>query len=471
MALKRYDAIIIGAGMSGMAAGIRLAMFGKKTLLLERHTIPGGLNSYYQRGKRSFDVGLHALTNFAKLGEKKRPLLKLLRRLKIPYEELQLGEQIYSQIRFPEISLNFTNNIEFLIQEIREYFPHQVDRFRRLVKCIQEFNATSAVNQKYISAKKMVAKFITDPLLLEMIFCPLLIYGSAWENDMDFPQFVIMFQSLFLEGFARPRGGIRSIIRILLKKLEKTGCEVRFKMGVKRILTKNQAVCGVLTDSGERFETDTILSSAGHPETLSLLELQDEKKRDSPRIGKLSFTEGVLCLKQRPQELDQNATIIFYNNASTYHYERPSSFFDQRSAVICFPNNFERDDYSEGLVRLTFMSNYNHWRVLREKSKKAYKQKKAEVLEVAISLVKTILPNWNEDLAFSDIFTPTTITKYTGHFKGTVYGSPDKIRDGRTSIKGLYLCGTDQGFLGIIGSLLSGVTMANLHGPMRGRSF
>ena len=45
----KYDAIVIGAGMSGLAAGIRLAMFDKKVLILEKHSIPGGLNSYYQR--------------------------------------------------------------------------------------------------------------------------------------------------------------------------------------------------------------------------------------------------------------------------------------------------------------------------------------------------------------------------------------------------------------------------------------
>ena len=39
----KYDAIIIGAGMSGLAAAIRLAMFDKKVVVLEKHSIPGGL--------------------------------------------------------------------------------------------------------------------------------------------------------------------------------------------------------------------------------------------------------------------------------------------------------------------------------------------------------------------------------------------------------------------------------------------
>jgi hypothetical protein len=46
---------------------------------------------------------------------------------------------------------------------------------------------------------------------------------------------------------------------------------------------------------------------------------------------------------------------------------------------------------------------------------------------------------------------------------GAVYGSPVKRRDGATGIANLNLVGTDQGLVGVVGALLSGVTMANLH--------
>ena len=42
-----------------------------------------------------------------------------------------------------------------------------------------------------------------------------------------------------------------------------------------------------------------------------------------------------------------------------------------------------------------------------------------------------------------------------------MYGAPDKRLDGAMPFEGLYLCGTDQGFVGIIGAILSGITMAN----------
>ena len=47
-----YDTIIIGAGMSGLAAGIRLAHFDQRVCILERHSAIGGLNSFYRpRGR------------------------------------------------------------------------------------------------------------------------------------------------------------------------------------------------------------------------------------------------------------------------------------------------------------------------------------------------------------------------------------------------------------------------------------
>jgi hypothetical protein len=45
-----------------------------------------------------------------------------------------------------------------------------------------------------------------------------------------------------------------------------------------------------------------------------------------------------------------------------------------------------------------------------------------------------------------------------------VYGSPLKNKSGRTHLDNLFLCGTDQGFLGIVGAMLSGITIANLYG-------
>ncbi len=83
-----YDVAIIGAGLSGLAAGIRLAYFDKHVCILEKHYAYGGLNSYYRLKGREFDVGLHALTNYVPPGVRTTPLPKLLRQLRMSRDEL-----------------------------------------------------------------------------------------------------------------------------------------------------------------------------------------------------------------------------------------------------------------------------------------------------------------------------------------------------------------------------------------------
>src|SRR5437762_4099984 len=131
---SHYTVDIIGAGMSGLSAGIRLAHFGKRVCIFERHNAPGGLNSFYSLNGRKFDVGLHAMTNFVRPGVKGTPLTKLLRQLRIDREEFALCEQKQSRIAFGthgETSLRFTNDFAVFEVEIAEKFPAQIDGFRQ----------------------------------------------------------------------------------------------------------------------------------------------------------------------------------------------------------------------------------------------------------------------------------------------------------------------------------------------------
>lgn len=451
--------------MSGLAAGIRLAMFDKKVVILEKHSIPGGLNSYYQRrnfdkgGIRQFDVGLHALTNFIKKGEKGKPFSKLLKQLRLSYDDFKLCPQTHSKISFPGMELNFSNDFEMLATEVAEKFPQQKDNFVNLVERVRNFNELD-LSLGYQSSREVLRTIISDELLIEMVLCPLLIYGSAWEDDMDFAQFVIMFKSLYFEGFSRPEGGVRTIISLLMKKLEELGAEVRFKAAVNRIITKDGKAIGVNVN-GEELYAPVVLSSIGYPETVRLT----EDINIDPQVGKMTFLESIFIFDKKIPLQSQDSTIIFYNNAPKYAYRPASNYYDSTSAVVCFPDNYQPQNRDgEGTVRITYMANYHHWRDL---DRSAYDAKKEEVGDSALKLVRSLMPGFDGKLLFKDIFSPMTIERYTWHLNGTVYGSTDKTRDGRTPVPGLFIIGTDQGFLGIVGSILSGISMANLHGLMQ----
>ena len=454
-----YDAIIIGAGMAGIAAGIRLAMYDKRVLILEQHNAPGGLNSYYHQNKRAFDVGLHALTNYAARGERRAPLTKLLRQLRIKWDDLQLREQVRSEVQFPGVTLPFTNDFEVLRNAVHEAFPQQVDNFDRFVEHVLAYDNLS-LDVPQIPSRPVLEEFISDPVLIDMLFCPLMYYGSAVEDDMEFGQFCTMFRSILLEGFSRPEGGVRRIVRVLLKRLRDAGGELRFKQGVSQILTQGGKVRGVrLEKSGEEILAPAVISTAGYLETLALTEDGPEPTADD-QPGMLTFMESIICLDVEPKQLGIDQTIIFFNDSERFHYRKPAEALDLRSGVICMPNNYQHDEpLGEGYIRMTSIANYDEWAKLDKPepytaTKMAWHAKQEEVLV-------GLLPDFREHVTYRDVFTPTTIKHYTRHINGAVYGAPRKIKDGLTSVEGLFIAGTDQGFLGIVGAMLSGISIAN----------
>lgn len=481
-----YDCVIIGAGMSGLAAAIRLAMFDVRVLVLERHNAVGGLNSFYALEGRKYDVGLHAMTNYVPSGTKGAPLTKLLRQLRLKHGDFDLAEQFGSRIAFPGFELAFTNDFSVLEAEVARVFPEQADAFLRLVTFLREFDETALVTEEQ-SARACLEHYLGDGPLVDALLLPTCYYGSAREHDMDLTQFAIMFRALFLEGFARPFAGVRQVLRVLRERLRAAGGERRMKCGVRRIHHDGRRATALELDDGSRLTADRVISSIGWAETLRLA---GEHPRETEHyVGPLSFVETIAVVNAVPADLGWKDTIVFFNDAERFTYAQPGDLVDPRSGVICVPNNYHYDDgrsLGEGWLRVTALANYAAWAELRgvgelaadshgfaerlaQEPPVAYTQAKAEwftrlqaqalgFLSGDLDLVRL-----NDLTVARDMFTPTTITRYTGHLNGAIYGSPQKNKPGTTALENVFLCGTDQGFLGITGAMLSGISMANAH--------
>lgn len=476
-----YDVAIIGAGMAGLAAGIRLAHFGKRVCIFERHNAPGGLNSFYAIAGRKYDVGLHAMTNWVPPGVKGSPLGKLLRQLRIDREEFALHPQKRSRIAFGprgETSLAFTNDFPVFEAEVARVFPAQIDGFRKLVALVRTHDDVS-LDARPESAREIVRRHITDTLLEDMLFCPVMYYGSATERDMEFGQFVIMFKALFLEGFARPLDGVRVIIRVLLEKYRRAGGERRMRCGVRRIVAREGRAAALVLDSGEEVAAAQVISTIGAAETERLCagavggpQISESRSQIAPHpVGRLSYCETITVLDREPSALGWgDDTIVFFNDSSRFAYEQAAGLADTRSGVICLPNNFDFPSgrsLPEGLFRCTCLANHDAWAGLPEPEYRAAKERVYG--EIQASALRFLPGGVERGAALraatvaTDMFTPRTIVKFTGHLGGAIYGSPRKVRDGRTPLANVYLAGTDQGFLGIVGAMLSGISMANFH--------
>jgi len=468
--VRKYPLLIIGGGLSGLAAGIRFARFGQKVLILEKHSKAGGLNSYYYRNGRLLETGLHAITNYASPEDKHAPLNRLLRQLKIPRRTVKLRQQKTSEILFPgRANLCFSNDFSMLQLQIAKRFPGSVKQFAQMLTEIDAYDAFAP--RPKVSARTFVATFLQDRLLLEMIFCPLMFYGGSDEDDMDLSQFIILFRAIFQEGFFRPEGTIKDLLGLLLQQYKNFGGEIEFSSGVKEILTENNRISGIRTDAGEVISCDDLISTAGFPETKRLFSVPEaaaafSELPEDKTSGRLSFLESIyLFNKSARNHLPEDRTIIFYNLSEKFSYRRPDDAVDLNSGVICFPDNFERNRQGDTIqMRVTHLANYEKWlHAYQDADTSRYPAMKTDWTERSRKVLGKIIGNCSENIVYEDSFTPVTIERFTSRTQGAVYGSSEKIKDGRTYFANLYIAGTDQGYLGIVGALLSGVTMVNQH--------
>jgi phytoene dehydrogenase-like protein len=458
-----YDTIIIGAGMSGLAAGIRLALYDQKVCILEKHWTIGGLNSFYRHGGRDYDVGLHAVTNFTPQGTKKGPLARLLRQLRFKWEDFDLAPQVGSAIAFPGVRLRFTNDIDLLRSEVARAFPEERDNFEKLLSQILDYDDLSQENFEG-SARQFLAQCIGNPLLTEMLLCPLMWYGNAREDDMDFGQFCIMFRSIFLEGFARPFAGVRLILKHLVRRFRSLGGELKLRSSVERIEVDGERAVGVHLESGEFLPCKRILSSAGVVETQRMCSDLTHSVIE-PLPGRLTFIESISILDKQPKEVGFSDTIVFYNDSSKFHWHCPSpKMCDVRTGVICSPNNYlyasELGNLQDGVIRITTIADFDLWVGLAEDD---YLKKKLWWYDRSVASAVRFMPDFRKHVIDTDVFTPKTIRRFTSHINGAVYGAPEKKLDGTAHLSNLFLCGTDQGFVGIVGAIVSGISMANAH--------
>jgi phytoene dehydrogenase-like protein len=113
-------------------------------------------------------------------------------------------------------------------------------------------------------------------------------------------------------------------------------------------------------------------------------------------------------------------------------------------------------------MRTTHLASYKKWQTLQE-SGDDYMQEKKSARKLSRFSTEKIVGKLDANVVYEDTFTPLTIERYTAKKNGAIYGSPIKIKDGHIGFDNLFLAGTDQGFLGIVGSMLSGVSIVNQH--------
>ena len=458
----QFDAIIIGAGLSGLAAGIRLAHYGKKVRIFERHHLPGGLNSCYQRNGKTWDVGLHAMTNFAPSESRSAPLPQLLRQLRIRREDLQLVPQTISSISFPDAKLVLNNDFMAFREQVGSLFPRSLNGFDRLCTKLMPYNQFALADHS-VSTRAVLAEFLPDEQFREMLLLPVMYYGSSTSGDIAFPRFSVLFQSIFREGLMRPKFGMGPFLQTLTEKFTRDGGELCLGNGIAQLHSNGDVIQEAIDDNGESHQADIYISCAGACETAALFSSDTPAMGNSLPAGNISFLEAMFQLDRHPSELGLQECIQFCNSEKHFDFQPPQNEAPSHfpSYLITAAGNYQscQEIPDAKTIRFSTLASPDFW---LNADSATYTATKSRVCEDIIRFLDAKYPGFAQSVQSADMFTPKTIRRFTGKINGAIYGTPDKYVASRTECKNLLLAGTDQGLLGIVGALLSGSIAANL---------
>lgn len=128
--VKQFDAVVIGAGLSGLTAASLLGKRGLRVAVVEHHRSPGGSCGAFKRGDALFDQGSAMLFGFGEEGFNAHRFV--FNCLEEPFTVLK-HELLYC-VNFRGHRIRFYPDIELFSQELGRVFPNERDNIRRFYR-------------------------------------------------------------------------------------------------------------------------------------------------------------------------------------------------------------------------------------------------------------------------------------------------------------------------------------------------
>ena len=271
-------AVVIGGGLGGLAAAVRLRARGYDVTLLEALDSLGGRARVFHRDGFTFDAGPTVITAPYLFDE----LFALVGRDPRDYFELIPVDPFYRILFHEGGSFDFVGDEEGLIAQIERMSPRDVDGYRKLAAkaraifdvgymklADQPFDRLSAMVrvlpsmirlESYRSVHGMVARYIRDPRLRQVFtFEPLLVGGNPFRTTSIY----LLIHWLERQwGVYFAKGGTGAIVAALARLLDELGVRVQTNAPVERIEVNGGRVTGVVTEDGRRIPADVVVANA-----------------------------------------------------------------------------------------------------------------------------------------------------------------------------------------------------------------
>lgn len=503
-----WDAIVIGSGIGGLsAAGLLAAVAGKRVLVLEKHSEPGGLTHVFRRDGASWDVGVHYVGEVEE-GSMARSFFDFLSGGQLRWNRMT---EEFERFIYPELKFAVPSDPDRYAECLIARFPDEEKAIRQYFRDIRSVQRWAIVGFAHGFMPRFVGFFLgqfqnlsrakatqtTASYLNRHFRSPLLraLLASQW-GDYGLPPsqsaFAIHAQIVahYLKGAWFPEGGSSRIARTFEKGIESRGGAVRVCQEVVAILTRDGAATGVTVIDRRgaeprevTYRAPLIISNVGAPIAYQrLLPTQGDIGARTATVRRLtqqldgggSAVTLYLRLKAQASTLGIRGE-NYWINATTEHdavREQDAQLLAGHPShvYLSFPSmkSGETRFHTAEIVALLGDQAFAAW---KERPKghrgKDYAELKERISQGLLALAETAVPGLSALVEYRELATPLTMEHYTSHPRGRFYGIPATPArynapplGPRTPVKGLFLSGSDAGCLGIVGAMMGGVGAA-----------
>ncbi len=459
---NRYDAIVIGAGIGGLTAAALLAKNGKRVLLTDQHSRPGGFCTSWKRKVKGrgrelqyiFDAGVHDISGLGPQGFVRRIM-----------EELDISERIEwrrvdHEYILPEIGIKVPRNVQDYAALLIDRFPEEryglAAFFKEIECCYHEiYDASSGTHHisrwRNLSFGEMLDTFIRDSRLKRLLSI-LYVYISDDPEKINALTMIPVF-GYYLYGGHYPCGGTQVLSDTLTTVCRDMGVHILLNSSVSRIMVNNKCTVGVELANGEVFSAETVISTADVKRTFLELVGSDHLPE--------YFSKRIEILRPSNSAFMVSLGVDFIPDI------QPATFVMGKDCNIgiMVPSKVDPSLAPKGhscITLISFKTNEeaSTWR----RSDKDYTERKKQSGDDLISQAAQVIPGLEKHIVFRQEASPATFARYVRTTGGAIYGLDiDEWRPAiKTPVKGLYLAGAGVSVRpGVESAVYSGIAVVD----------